>query len=302
LDGSRSPVTQVLRQLGPAADWDVRPLGEGVQGRTYGVRSCDGGVLWQGYRDLVIKLYPEGPAGAETARRQFDAQMRLHWAVDGTTVHGWTFRAPAPLHLSASPPALVMTWAAGLDLNKSLAACRNQPADMLESMARALVSVMRPHWAAGYSHGDLCLQNILWDPRRRVLSFIDADTPVGAGDGAQNEWYPASRDLAGVVCDVATDIRTIDGRVAARKRAFAESVLSAFLRTLEAAEQERSLIVEVRALVRAELKSLDLTWSAQGLCHLLQRRVATPRVDRLLARALASVRSQHRLTIVGGRS
>jgi O-antigen/teichoic acid export membrane protein/tRNA A-37 threonylcarbamoyl transferase component Bud32 len=304
VDCSRSPVAQVLRQLGPATDWDVRPLGEGAQGRTYGVSSCDGGVLWQGYRDLVIKLYPDGQVGAETARRQFDAQMRLHWAVDGRTVHGWTFRAPVPLHLSASPPAMVMTMAAGVDLNKSFVACRNQPAEMLESMARALVSVMRPHWAAGYSHGDLCLQNILWDPGRRVLTFIDADTPVGAGagDGVQNEWYPASRDLAGVVCDVATDIHTIDERVASRKRAFAESVLSAFLRTMEAAEQERSLVAEVRAFARAELKSLDLTWSAQGLCHVLQRRVAMPRIDRLLTRALASVQSQHRLTIVGGRS
>lgn len=303
-DHARSPAVEVLQQLvqpDPAADWDVRALGEGYQGRIYRIRACGDGALWQGYRDLVVKLYPDGPAGFETARRQFDAQVRLHGAVDGRMAHGWTFRAPLPLHVSESPPALVMTMAAGVDLNKSLAACRDQAPEVLASMARALVAAMRPHWAAGCPHGDLCLQNILCDPVHRVLTLVDADKPDDVG-GVPNEWYPASRDLAGILCDVATDIRTIDRRVALRKGVFAESALSAFLTIMEVPGREPGLIAEVRAFAQAELKSLELPWSVQGLYHLLQRRVAIPRIDRLLARAQANVQACHRLTVVGGGS
>jgi O-antigen/teichoic acid export membrane protein len=290
-------VLQKLTQDSAEADWDIRPLGEGFQGKIYAVGSRGSRPLWQGYRDLVVKLYK--PDGADTARRQFDAQTRLHLAVDGKTAEGWKIRAPLPLYVSASPPALVMTMAAGTDLNMSLAERSDPPREMLESIARAIVAVMRPYWAAGCPHGDLCLQNILWDPADRVLSFVDADTPADVRDGVPNEWYPASLDLAGIICDVATDIRTVDRRVVSRKRMFAKSVMSAFLTTMQAPEEKRRLIEEVRAVTRAELERLDLSWSPRGLYRLLQRHVATRRIDLLLAHVLASARSRGRLTVVG---
>jgi O-antigen/teichoic acid export membrane protein len=296
-------VLQKLTQDTTEADWDIRPLGEGFQGRIYAVGSRESRPLWQGYRDLVVKLY-NAPAGADTARRQFDAQARLHLAVDGKTVDGWTTRAPLPLYVSASPPALVMTMAAGTDLNKSLADGSDPPPEMLESAARAFVAVMRPYWAAGRLHGDLSLHNILWDPADRVLSLIDVDTSAGvsARDGVPKEWYPASLDLAGVLYDVGTDLRTADRRVVSRKRIFAESVLLAFLTTMDAPEEKRRLIEEVRGFARAELKALDLPWSPRGLYRLLQRHVAKRRIDRLLARVLAVARSRGRLAVAGGAS
>jgi hypothetical protein len=247
----------------------------------------------------VVKLYK--PDGADTARRQFDAQMRLHLAVDGKTIDGWKTRAPLPLYVSASPPALVMTMAAGTNLNKSLAHGSNPSPEMLDSAARAIVAVMRPYWAAGRLHGDLSLHNILWDPADRVISLIDVDTSAGVPvrDGVPKEWYPASLDLAGVLYDVGTDIRTADRRVVSRKRMFAESVLLAFLEPVDAPEERRRLIEEVRALTRAELQALDLSWSPRGLYRLLQRHVATRRIDLLLAHVLASARSRGRLTVVG---
>jgi hypothetical protein len=175
---------------------------------------------------------------------------------------------------------------------------------MLDSAARAIVGVLRPYWAAGRLHGDLSLRNILWDPADRVLSLIDVDASAGVSvrDGVSREWYPASLDLAGVLYDVGTDIRTADRRVVSRKRMFAESVLLAFLTTLDAPEEKRRLIEEVRAFARAELEALDLPWSPRGLYRLLQRHVATRRIDRLLARVLASARSRGRLAVVGGPS
>ncbi|PDT76868.1 hypothetical protein CO675_14715 [Bradyrhizobium sp. C9] len=303
-DHVRAPIVQVLQQLAqpnPAVDWDIRQIGEGFQGRIYGIRTGGDDAVWQGYRDLAVKLYPDEPAAVETARRQFDAQVRLHGSVDGRTVHDWTLRAPLPLHVSEAPPALVMTMAAGTDLNKSLAAHSDQPPEVLAAMARVLVTVLRPHWATGSSHGDLCLQNILYDPARRVLTLVDADKPACVGV-VFNQRYPAAYDLAGLLCDVATDIRTIDRRVALSKRTFVESVLSAFLTMMEAPEQEPELIAEIRAFARAELKLLDLRWSPRGLFRLIQRSIAMPRIDRMLAAAQADVRMGHRLSVVGGGS
>jgi O-antigen/teichoic acid export membrane protein len=303
-DHVRAPIAQVLQQLvqpNPAVDWDIRQIGEGFQGRIYGIRTGRDHAIWQGYRDLAVKLYSDEPAAVETAKRQFDAQMRLHGSVDGRTIHDWTLRAPLPLHVSETPPALVMTMAAGTDLNKSLAALSDQPPELLAAMARVLVTVLRPHWATGSPHGDLCLQNILYDPAQRILTLVDADKPACVGV-VFNQRYPAAYDLAGLLCDVATDIRTIDRRVAQSKRTFVESVLSAFLAMMETPEQEPELIAEIRAFARAELKLLDLRWSPRGLFRLIQRSIAMPRIDRMLAAAQANVRMCHRLSVVGGGS
>ncbi len=302
-DHVRAPIVQVLQQLAepnPAVEWDIRQIGQGFQGRIYGIRTHRDDAVWQGYRDLAVKLYPDEPAAVETARRQFDAQVRLHGSVDGRTVHDWTLRAPLPLHVSEAPPALVMTMAAGTDLNKSLAAHSDQPPEVLAAMARVLVTVLQPHWAAGSAHGDLCLQNILYDPAHRILTLVDADRPVCAG-AVLNRSDPAAYDLGVLLCDVATDIRTIDRRVALSKRTFAENALSAFLTMMEAPEREPELIAEIRAFARAELNLLDLRWSPRGLFRLIQRSIAMPRIDRMLATAQANVRMRHRLSVVGGR-
>jgi hypothetical protein len=147
------------------------------------------------------------------------------------------------------------------------------------------------------------LNNILWDPENRVLSLIDVDTSASLAvrDGVSREWYPASLDLAGVLYDVGTDIRTANRRALSRKRMFAESVLLAFLTTVDAPDEKLRLVEEVRAFARAELEALGLSWSPRGLYRLLQRRLATGRIDRLLASVLASAPSRGRLSVVGGR-
>jgi O-antigen/teichoic acid export membrane protein len=296
-------VLQKLTHSSTESDWDIRPLGEGHQGRIYVVGSRGGTPIWRGHRDLVVKLYKlDGADVADTARQQFDAQARLHSAVNGKSVEGWKTRAPLPLYVSVSPPALVMTMTAGLQICQSLVRDSDPSPGMLDSAARAIVTVMRPYWADGCLHGDLSFRNILWDRAGRVLSLIDVDPTAVARNGVPNEWYPASLDLAGVLYDVATDIRTFDRRVASSKWMFAESVLSAFLTTMRAPEEKRRLIEEIRACARAELETLCLPWSLRGLYHLIQRRVATRRIDRLLARVLAGVQSQRGLGVVGGKA
>lgn len=303
-DCGDAPVTKVLQNLAQdsaEAGWDIRPLEEGRHGRVYVVGSRGNGPLWQEHRDLVVKLYKlDQTNGAEAAKQQFDAQTRLNSVVDGRAVGGWTIRAPLPLYMSASPPALVMTMAGGVQLKKSLLRGSDPSPEMLDSAARAIVAVMRPYWASGRLHGDLSLRNILWDPEDRVLSLVDVDPSAGARDGVPTEWYPASLDLAGVLYDVATDIRTVHRRVVSSKRMFAESILSAFLATLKEPEEKQRLIEEVRACARAELEALDLSWSPRGLYHLVQRVIAARRIDRLLARALTGVQSRGGLVLVGG--
>jgi hypothetical protein len=308
VESSQASVTSILQKLtrdAAGSEWGIRQIGEGFHAKIYAVGSAAGHPLFQGHRNLIVKLYkPDGSDGADAARRQFDAQAGLHSSLDGKTVDGWKIRAPLPLHVSASPPALVMTLATGTNLSESLAEENGPSPEIIESAARALISVMRPYWAAGRLHGDLSLHNILWDPADRVLSLVDVDTSASLPirEGLAKEWYPASLDLAGVLYDVGTDIRTANPRVISRRRIFAESVLIAFLAAIEAPEEKRRLIEEVRAFARAELKSLDLPRAPRGLYRLLQRHIATRRIDRLLAHALARAQSCRRLAIVGGGS
>jgi tRNA A-37 threonylcarbamoyl transferase component Bud32 len=219
--------------------------------------------------------------------------------VNGKTVEGWTIRAPLPISVSTSPLALVMTMTPGMQIESLLRSSDASP-EILGSAARAVVKVMRLYWANGCLHGDLSFRNILFDPTHRVLSLIDVDPTAGARDRVPSEWYPASLDLAGVVYDVATDIRAVDRRVMSGKRMFAESVLLAYLATLRSADEKRRLVEEVRACARAELNALDLSWSPSGLYHRLQRRVATQRIDRLLESVPVGGHPQRGLAAVGG--
>lgn len=289
-------VRELMQKLAPQtgdADLDIRVLGKGFHSDVYAVASRADRPLWQTHSELVVKLYKPGPVRVDMARAQCEAQARLHLAVDGRSVDGWTIRAPLPVYVSDSPPALVMTKAVGANLNKSLTRRSNLPCDTAVSAARAIVAAMRPYWANGRLHGDLSLHNILWDPAERVISLIDVDTSAGISvdEELSKEWYPASLDLAGVLYDFGTDIRTAGRGSACRKAAFAESFLKAFLALLKTSEEKLRLIEEVRSFARAELQSLDLLWSPRGLYRLLQRHIAARRIDRLLDQIASSLQT-----------
>ena len=143
---------------------------KGLKARFIAVSSHGGRALWRkgtaiwwsSCTNRMGRRAPRWRSGSSTRRRGCTS------AVDGKTGEGWTIRAPLPLHLSASPPALVMTMAAGAQLKSSLLDKGYASRELLHSAARAIVAVMRPYWAAGRLHGDLSFHNILWDPSDRA--------------------------------------------------------------------------------------------------------------------------------------
>jgi serine/threonine-protein kinase RIO1 len=285
-DSDRAAVLRVLRQLtrdDNHSGCNVEMLGEGFHAKVYAVNSHNGHPIWQTHRRLAVKLYkPLSATRHETVERQFEAQSRLHSAVHGRRIDGWRICAPAPLYLSESPLALVMTTVAGQNLELSMTAEAGLP---LRSAAHAVVAAMKNYWSDGHLHGDLSFRNILCDARTRTLSFLDVDVLVNssAPDNITKEWYPASYDLAGMLYDLGVDIKGTRRVVYLRKREFAESVLRAFLDTIDSFQERLRFLEEIGAYAQAELNKFDLSWSMRGLYHAFQKRIASRRIARLLA-------------------
>jgi tRNA A-37 threonylcarbamoyl transferase component Bud32 len=293
MDSDRVAVTRVLQQFtryDNDSGCEIATLGEGFHAKVYAVDSQTGQPIWQTYHRLAVKLYkPASATNLEVVKREFEAQSRLHSAVDGRSINGWKICAPAPLYVSELPLALVMTRVTGRNLELSLTTDDNST---LESAARTVVAAMKNYWSAGQLHGDLSLRNILWDTRARTLSFVDVDVLVTtcAPDDITKEWYPASYDLAGMLYDLGVDIKNTGRLVLLRKQMFAESVLRAFLSTIGPSQERLRLLEEVQTYAQAELSKLDFSWSMRGLYHVLQRQIASRRIDRLLASLVTSAR------------
>jgi hypothetical protein len=93
-----------------------------------------------------------------------------------------------------------------------------------------------------------------------------------------------------MVYDLGVDIKSTSRLVLFRKQLFAKSVLRAFLSTIGPFQERLRLLEEIQAYALAELNKLDFSWSIRGLYHVLQRQIASRRIDRLLAGLRTSAR------------
>jgi O-antigen/teichoic acid export membrane protein len=177
----RSPAVQVLRALTQTADsdrWAITRLGEGDHATVYAAQSKDRQAIWHAYDNLVIKLYkPEAQLGIDLVDAQFDALSRMHAVLDGRTVNGWKITTPKPIYVCKSPLALVMTAvSAKKDLKSCAATDDDLTPEVLDAVGRAFAAAMQESWSRGQLHGDLALQNILYDIPGKNLSLIDPGT------------------------------------------------------------------------------------------------------------------------------
>ena len=269
--------------------WIIEKLDQGVQANIFVVRSKTQQPIWQTYRSLVIKVYkPAAATNIERVREQFDSLSRLHAAMDGSTINGWKISAPAPLYLCESPLALVMPMVSGQKLTLLLETNDNVAPELLETAARAVGITMARCWSIGLLHGDLCVDNILCDIVTRDLSFVDLGVPDNSFfcDDIAKRWYPASRDLAYMLYATAVRVKSTIGNPGAclLQQVFAENVVRTCIEMIGPFEEKQWLLDEIHACARAHLKSVDLSLSPRGLWHVLLRRVASRRIDRLLAR------------------
>jgi O-antigen/teichoic acid export membrane protein len=287
-----APPVSILRTL--SQDFDpsrctIARLGEGDHSNVYSVQSDDRKPVWREHQTVVVKLYKQEIATIALANAQFESLCRLHAELNGLTVNGWRISTPKPLHVCQSPIALLMTpIAEKKDLKTSAAADDDLTPEALQAMAHATVTaLLERSWSRGHLHGDLALQNILYDVPARTLSFIDPGTEdcCSVCNDVGTSWGPAVLELGHIVRDLGTDVRDLIGNPAARLRRqiFVESALRTYLDALGSSDEKRGVLNEIRSSAHAHLsKVLEVSWSFHGLWRWLLTKFAVGRMDSLL--------------------
>jgi O-antigen/teichoic acid export membrane protein len=287
------PLIRVLQTLTPTFDpgrCTIVRLGEGDHSNVYSVQSKDRQPIWQEYQNLVVKLYKPETATIDLADAQFDSLSRLYSVLDGLTVNSWKISTPKPLYVCKLPLALVMTAVSGKKDLKSCAATDDDlTPEVLQAVARAIVAALKESWSRGQRHGDLALQNILYDVRAKNLSFIDPGTPecCNVCNDLTTPWRPAALELGHIVRDLGTDVRDIIGNPVARfrRQIFVESALRAFIETIDSPHEKQRALDEIRYCAHTHLsKVLKLSWSFRGIWNWLLTQFVVLRMDVMLAK------------------
>ncbi len=289
--GDSTRALQVIEQFAqqPAgAECIVTQIGEGDHASVVSVRAKGGAPILPAQDALVLKFYrPEAKFSVEMLRDQYMTVARLHAALNDYAVEGWRICAPKPLFLCFTPPTLVMTRAPGKNLYTLTAKNDGLRPDALRIAAYVIVRALSENWRRGQAHGDLALQNILYDFDSKTISFIDGGTPENCGTCHANRgrWAPAVLDVAHLISDVVTDMkRTIINQGArARRTAFVEYVLQSLLRDVETRQSKLTLIEEIDDCTRVHLEDLLLNApSPRGLWRWIVKRAAVRRLDGLI--------------------
>ncbi len=181
------------------------------------------------------------------------------------------------------------------DLRSCAAADENLTPDVLDALGRAFVGAMQDSWSHGQMHGDLALQNILYDIKAKHLSFIDPGTRecCNVCNDVATHWRPAALELGHILRDLGTDVRDLIGNPVARLRRqiFVESALRAYLETLGSRDDKQRALDEIQLCARAHLsKVLDLSWSVRGIYHWLLTQLVVPRMDSIVDRLRAELK------------
>ena len=292
----QTPALRVLEQLSqqPLAGWcEISPLGEGTHATVSSIKSKLPQPIWHGHDCLIVKLYKaEANIAMSEAQAQFDILAKLHASLNGRVVDGWKIYVPEPLWICSSPMALVMTVVPGRDLYAWTATENGAGLAGLDEAAKVSVSAITQSWHDNIMHGDLALQNILFDFDTKSLAFIDGGTStccVTCHD-FRHQWTSATRDLAHILSDVLTDVKkTIGNRPArVRRNYFAESVLKAYLAQGGSDRPPAQQLADIRLCMLAHLEDLfQLSWSAHGLWCWFLKVTAKRRLDAMLARLYA---------------
>lgn len=265
----------VLEQLDASCArgaWLGEKLGEGRQGQAFAVVRRDGQPVSGDEATVVVKLYKTVKAWARGgAQDEYDALHLLQKAFQDKTVGSWRLRSPAPLYRSEQPMALVMTKVPGMSINRHLARGDAVSDELFESMAQGVVAALHRFWSScDRPYGEINLDHILCDPDSSTLSFVDPGMPSSSYlcDGVPRNHYPASRDLANVLFEVAAkNVRTAvtHRSVAARRERFARRVLEIWAARSATGAQRESLFNEIHACATAHLARLKVPSSPAGL-------------------------------------
>jgi hypothetical protein len=288
---SRLRVSRALEQFAPAfapRSLVFEPLGEGAQAETYSIRARDRRPSPEADPDLVFKLYRAAvPGPGFAAADEFDALARLHATLNGRVIGGWRVRTPEPLFLGDSPAGLIMTRVPGRSINAYLAEAGGPRTQVLASLADAVAVALGSYWrGSGRIYGDIDFNNILIDPESRTLSFVDPGMPGEEYlcEAATRDWFPASRDLAYMLFEVAVSVRLYLGnRVARRCQAgLIEAIVLAFAEGIGLGAERHRLLDEIHACTRIHLARIRAGWTPTGAWRLFLKGHASRSLGRTI--------------------
>jgi Polysaccharide biosynthesis C-terminal domain len=252
-----------LTQSDAGGNWAIVRLGEGDHATAFLVTSRDRVPVWQGHERFVVKLFkPAAGLDPATANTQFEALAKLHRALDGFVAKGWTISAARPLHFARMPLATVMSAVRGKHFNS----CGAGP-EQLEEAAEAFVAGMNQSWLRNQPHGDLGLQNVLFDFESKIISFIDPGTfeSCPSCHSRANEQHAAELDLGHLLADFVRELTHRIGTGAERRRRqfFIEKILVAAVADIGSREGRNRFLEEIAGSLAAHL--YDLASQAHGL-------------------------------------
>jgi hypothetical protein len=163
----------------------------------------------------------------------------------------------------------------------------------LECLASTILAALVQYWGdVPRIYGDVNLDNILCEMATRSFSFVDPGMPEKAYlcEGVDKTWYPASRDLAYMLFDIAASVRSSIGHPVARQRQMdlIERLLLAFVERIDSAHEKACLLDELQACTRIHLRRIKANWSPAGIWRLLIRRIASRSIDKILHRVRAA--------------
>jgi O-antigen/teichoic acid export membrane protein/thymidylate kinase len=286
-------VTRALEQLVPECPphgWRIERLDEGAQAGIFSVERVDGREARPGYREVVVKVYkPAALQGGKAVPEQFELLRRLHARFDGRVVNGWKIHSPAPIYRCENPVALVMTRVPGRSLNSCLTTPASLMPEALDSLAETIIGVLqREWWAHAQVYGDLNFDNVLCDLANGSISFVDPGIAEDTAfrDAATLHAGPASRDLGYLLYDTTVSLKRTLARPGTRRRQqyLLERMLRTALGAIEARPAQQAFVGEVRACAQSHLRRLSGSWSPRGIWHFLLRRIASRRIEKIVAK------------------
>lgn len=181
---------------------------------------------------IVAKLFRQKRSGVVAALNdEYESLSVMASVFSNVEIYGWCVTSPVPLSRSFTPPAILMTAVPGAPLDNVLP--RLTQIDR-HALATTVAEALNVYWtSAERIIADVTLANILADPARMQLSFVDPGLPDPAFScpDISDTFAPGSRDLAFLLVHVlATNVRIsmLTPRRAQIRASFATDVVRQF--------------------------------------------------------------------------
>lgn len=271
---ARREVEQVLKHFAEAdrgvdARWKFHSMDEGEQAQLFLAQRENGSDGKAMIDEVVVKLYRQSSAEDRVAYLSEKHNLEvLSGLLDEREFGGWSMRSPTLYYASDTPLALVMSVLPGVPIHRWLQSNYNTVAAR-EPAARAILTALQTLWSQNVLYGDLNLKNVLLDPSKRTIGFIDPGLPLKffSCDQVSSDYYPASRDLAYLLFSVAVNVKGTLRKPATRSRqwSFVKYLLKQYVESIDCRKRQAMLLEEIRSCAQVHWEALDCSWSASGL-------------------------------------